>query len=762
MPERPLYEYEVQITPNTGTSRRMKRRIFQLAEKTDAWRGAGFSGTVAHDNSSRLLAPLKLEEPLTITLQYYEDGGTPASGRKVYTLTVTFTKQVDTICLANYTQASTSGRTGVGFGRNKYFFRAAKMPSDLGGGLEAWTGYSASARLAHKQVMVNINVCTAAFYATQNLAQAMIPFGVGSSRPRMNEFCRGTIKEVSKFNATQYKFMAEEFGEAVTVYQFFQKKHRITLKHPHLLLVDVGANQKKVLLPPELCEILPDQPFRGKLTDEQTTAMIGVASFGIKIGSEMAVVPGRILPRPGIKYRQGSPFINEKASWNLKDVKFASSSTLKTMAVLIILDGKSDDQFSGRNDQTLHRVVTGFRETCGDSGMTVTGAPIYLQAILPPKDKSDPLREAAIRTIHDTLRPYIGKFSIVMVVLADRDKAVYDGIKHLCDVELGIGTICVQSSKIKKQNIQYYANVALKLNAKLGGINHKLDDGASKWLNDLPTMVVGMDVTHPGPGSVKGTPSIAAVVASVDNQCAQYPCALEIQKSREEMILDLEKMMIGRLKLYKAHNKERLPERVVVYRDGVSEGQFKLVREKELPKILGAFKKFDSPRKRYRPKLTIVICGKRHHTRFYATEESSAAQDGNPLAGTVVDRGVTSVYHFDFFLQAHGGLKGTTRPTHYYVVHDENSFDADTLQGLTHSLSYMFARATKAVSLVSPAYYADIACERGRCYLRKLLQGYAGDGTTASSRSEDDVMKEARNIWRNGVHKNLEDTMFYL
>lgn len=43
--------------------------------------------------------------------------------------------------------------------------------------------------------------------------------------------------------------------------------------------------------------------------------------------------------------------------------------------------------------------------------------------------------------------------------------------------------------------------------------------------------------------------------------------------------------------------------------------------------------------------------GKRHHTRFFPTEQENADKDGNPKPGTVVDRGVTSVYHFDFFLQ---------------------------------------------------------------------------------------------------------------
>lgn len=51
----------------------------------------------------------------------------------------------------------------------------------------------------------------------------------------------------------------------------------------------------------------------------------------------------------------------------------------------------------------------------------------------------------------------------------------------------------------------------------------------------MPTMLVGIDVTHPSPNSVKGTPSIAAVVASVDHLYAQYPASMEMQKSKKEV-----------------------------------------------------------------------------------------------------------------------------------------------------------------------------------------------------------------------------------
>lgn len=829
IPKGPLYEYDVAIAPAAGTSpRRVKRRIYQLAERTPAWRQAGLSGQVAHDNSAKLIAAKRLPQPLTIKVAYYDEDeqGPPATGGKEYTLTIKFIQEIDTSCVTRYIQgdpqyrnfdilpvisalnvimASSPGGTGVVVGRNKYFFRDAAVPVSLGGGLEALKGFYFSVRPAHHQLMVNVNVCTTAFYVAQNLADAMIEFRNATFGARMNAFCKGvrvktthlghrrTIKDVSHFNAKQYRFRAEEFGTEVTVEQYFRRKYNISLQRPEMPLINVGGKDKAILLPPEVCTILPDQPFRGKLSDQHTANMITTAcqppnvngeaiinqgldrlgfqssgavlqAFGVGVGREMAVVPGRILSRPAIKYSQNnSPAIDDKASWNLRGIKFATGATLEKMAVLVIKDGKPRDEFAGANDPELRDVVAGFRKMCATSGMRLGGEPAYLEAHLPAKENSDPMRKKAIDSIRQVLRTMKVKPTIIMVMLADGDRAVYEGLKHLCDVFLGVATVCVHSSKIKKQSPQYYANVALKFNMKLGGVNHNLSDPSSvRWLGAAPTMIVGMDVTHPGPGSAKGTPSIAAVVASIDNQYAQYPACLEIQETKKEMITKLKDMMISRLELFRNRNK-KLPTRVLVYRDGVSEGQFNIVREEEYPEILKAFRKFDAPKQPYRPTLTIVICGKRHHTRFYPTEESTAAGDGNPRPGTVVDRGVTAVYHFDFFLQAHGGLQGTTRPTHYYVVHDENGFNSDQIQGLTHALSYMFSRATKAVSLVSPAYYADIACERGRCYLRKLLHGIAGEGTTASgSGSEEDVMKEAKSLWQNGVHKDIGNTMFYL
>lgn len=55
------------------------------------------------------------------------------------------------------------------------------------------------------------------------------------------------------------------------------------------------------------------------------------------------------------------------------------------------------------------------------------------------------------------------------------------------------------------------------------------------WLTKKKTMMVGIDVTHPGPGSREGTPSIAAVVSSVDDNFVQFPASLRIQETKKEV-----------------------------------------------------------------------------------------------------------------------------------------------------------------------------------------------------------------------------------
>lgn len=100
VPKGPLCEYDVDISPKAGTAvRRMKRRIWQLAEQTPDWKAAGMTGIVAHDHSAKLIAAKPLPQPLTIKVPFYdeeEDGPRKDGKGKEFVLTIKYTQDLET------------------------------------------------------------------------------------------------------------------------------------------------------------------------------------------------------------------------------------------------------------------------------------------------------------------------------------------------------------------------------------------------------------------------------------------------------------------------------------------------------------------------------------------------------------------------------------------------------------------------------------------------------------------------------------------
>ncbi|TDL21938.1 Piwi-domain-containing protein [Rickenella mellea] len=814
-----LYDYTVNITPKTDVGR-LKKRIFELLEGSVDL--APFLHDIAHDRSQRVVSRRKLPDPFVINVPFYEDGeGQPRPGARVYEVEICDPRELNSkdldrylagdpafvnwdvqpiISAFNLITSQHAAKQGVICGKNRYFFPDQTFPLSLG--VEAWKGYYSSVRPAYKQLMVNVNVCMSAFYVPtsklsdaimefQRRSQGAVPaFFVGKvkvSTSHLGYRMKKPIKAIENTPATQKFFDCAELGGRVSVAQYFERKYKIKLQHgKDLPLINIGNKTKDNFVPAELCEIEPGQAFRGVLDERATAEMIKYAcnppavnataitqdglgklgfpqqatpmeGFGVSISTEMTVVPARVLPPPSVEYKSGPARVAD-GSWNILGVKFSVGARFgkSNCAILVVPDGGRDD-FTGPQDPSLKAVVTGFLDKCRNSGMVVENELPNLRFTkpLPKLTPQDPFRTAAIEEIQTTVRSLPTRPQLLLVFLSNQDRNVYPGLKRLFDVQMGIHSVCMLMSKVKnpKGQDQYFSNNALKVNAKLGGINHKLQSSSIKSLSK--TMLVGMDVTHPGANTVKGTPSIAGVVASCDDQFTQYPASLRIQESRVEMIQEVKEMMTERLKEYQERMKG-LPQKILIYRDGVSEGQFDIVRTQELPQIQRAIASFAN----YRPKLTIIICGKRHHARFYPTEQTAMDRTGNNKAGTVVDSGVTAVYDFDFYLQAHAGLQGTTRPTHYTVVHDENKMTADELQQLTNHISYLWARATKSVSLIPPAYWADQVCERGRCYLHQILP--PTPGSRESKMSEEQIWRRAEELWGNGIHTNLCKTMFYL
>ena len=62
------------------------------------------------------------------------------------------------------------------------------------------------------------------------------------------------------------------------------------------------------------------------------------------------------------------------------------------------------------------------------------------------------------------------------------------------------------------------------------------------------------------------------------------------------------------------------------------------------------------------------------------------------LAGTVVDHSVTHPTEYDFYLNSHAGIQGTSKSAHYHVLHDDTGIPIDELEAFTYYTTYLYCR----------------------------------------------------------------------
>ncbi|EAW15209.1 putative RNA interference and gene silencing protein (Qde2) [Aspergillus clavatus NRRL 1] len=590
----------------------------------------------------------------------------------------------------------------------------------------------------------------------------------------------------------------EAAGRYVTVADFFLQEYKKTLD-PNMPVVNVGTRENPSYLPVEVCIVEPGQPAKSKLTPFQTRNMLAFAvrtppqnaqsivskgtdvlglkdplnptleNFGIHPDLQLVTVTGRVLSAPRVYYKDAKSnprhIDTMGGSWNMKAIKFSRPTSMASWTWLYIDSEKTRPHFE--NPNALNAKLQEFAAKLNEMGVT-TPAPKPGMMIKLTGNNHEGEIYRAVEELMKRHNP-----NLILSIMYGSDTEAYNSLKKVCDVHCGVRNINVLAEKLRGANDQYYANVGLKFNLKLGGANQSLKTSELGIVAEGKTMLVGIDVTHPSPGSSATAPSVAGMVASIDSSLSQWPADIRIQTSRQEMVSDLDAMLKARLQRWARTNKNALPENIIVYRDGVSEGQYDLVIEKELPLLKKACVEIYPPTdtKKNLPRISIVVVGKRHHTRFYPTRDEDADRSANPKNGTVVDRGVTEARNWDFFLQAHTAIKGTARPAHYFTVWDEifarqkpaapfqNA--ADVLEDLTHRICYLFGRATKAVSICPPAYYADLVCTRARCYLSSVF-----DPTPTATPAASEIAGSGRGgVPDSGdvqIHGNVRDTMFYI
>lgn len=666
-----------------------------------------------------------------------------------------------------------------------------KRPQPLGNGLQSWRGFYQSVKPTQMGLSLNIDMSATAFIEPQPVIEfvAQVLGKDVYSRPLSDADCvkvkkalRGIKVEVTHRGNMRRKyrisgltsqptreliFPVDEEKNMKSVIDYFQEVYGFTIRHSHLPCLLVGSARKVNYLPMEACKIVEGQRYSKRLNDKQITSLLKFScqrpkeqeaeilqtihqsgynedpyakEFGISIDDNLASVEARVLPAPWLKYNDNGKdkeFLPKVGQWNMTNKKVINGSTVNYWACINFSRSVQESTVRGFCQQLI--------KMCQGSGMEFNFEPVI--PIHPARP--DQVKKALKYVCSAAANKLGGKeVELLIAILPDNNGSLYGDLKRICETELGLISQCCLTKHVLKISKQYLSNVSLKINVKMGGRNTVLLD-ALRWriplVSDIPTIIFGADVTHPESGE-DCSPSIAAVVASQDwPEVTKYAGLVCAQPNRQELIQDLYKTwqdpkggtitggMIRELLLSFKKATGQKPMRIIFYRDGVSDGQFYQVLLYELDAIRKACASLEPS---YQPPVTFIVVQKRHHTRLFANnhnDKSSTDKSGNILPGTVVDTKICHPTEFDFYLCSHAGIQGTSRPAHYHVLWDENNFSADEIQSLTNNLCYTYARCTRSVSLVPPAYYAHLAAYRARFYMEPQVHENASMRTTRTN-----------------------------
>ncbi|PLW40649.1 hypothetical protein PCASD_08328 [Puccinia coronata f. sp. avenae] len=201
-------------------------------------------------------------------------------------------------------------------------------------------------------------------------------------------------------------------------------------------------------------------------------------------------------------------------------------------------------------------------------------------------------------------------------------------------------------------------------------------------------MIVGAYLTHNNL-SAKMKPSIAAFVGSLDWTMLKYTPAVGVQPLLEpsdedgrpqsqEPIQLFRTLLTELLEKWKKNNLvKKFPKKMIIFRDGVSDGEFTQVLESEFKAAKAAVEKLAGAPNQC--KITYKVCIKKHCLRMFPNWQCQD-QSGNAPAGTVLDHCIGDPFLFDFFAQTQSGLQGTLHPTCYVVLKGESNSLANQLQ----------------------------------------------------------------------------------
>ncbi|OCT90145.1 piwi-like protein 2 [Xenopus laevis] len=707
-----VYQYHVTFTPI------VECRSMRFGMMKDH---RSVTGQVTAFDGSILYLPVKLAETVELESERRTDG------QKIK-ITIQMTKILDPssdLCLPFYNVVMRRVFRILDLklvGRNFYDPASSTVLQQYR--LQVWPGYAASIRKTDGGLFLLVDI-THKIIRSDSVLDIMNILYQQSPENFQDEVTKQLVGSIviTRYNNRTYRIDDIEWnmspkdtftmsdGSKISFIDYYSKNYGISIKELDQPLLLHRPNERKaptgktldvVLLLPELSFMtgIPEKmrkDFRamkdltqqihlspkqhhislGKLLkriDSSADAKNELQRWGLYLDSDIHMTTGRILPIEKINLRNNSFHPGEDLNWTREVTREQCRSSVHLLYWAIIYPKRASTQAQELSGM-LERI----------------GGPIGIRVNRP---NCAELRDDRVETYARSIKSLLegeGKVQLLVCLISGTRDDLYGAIKKLCCVQTPVPSQVINTRTISQpQKLRSIAQkILLQINCKLGG---------ELWGVDIPLkslMVIGMDVYH---DPSRGMRSVVGFVASINSCLTAWYSRVVFQLPNQEIMDGLKLCLVAALQKFFEVN-HSLPEKIVVYRDGVSDGQLNTVENYEIPQLQTCFKTFDD----YSPRMVVIVVQKRVSTNLYS---SGTGQFVTPQPGTIIDHTVTNRKWVDFFLMSHHVRQGCGIPTHYICVMNTANMGADHLQRLTFKLCHMYWNWPGTIRVPAPCKYA--------------------------------------------------------
>lgn len=713
MGDKGIYEYHVSFSPSVD-SKRMKFRLLNQQAVRD------ITGNVKTFDGSKLYLPLKLSPLTDVTVNMPTD-------ESAVTVNIKFIKVCqpsDCVHLYNLLFRKVMNilkMTQVG--RN--FFDPKGCVPVPQHKLEVWPGYVTAVQEYEGGVMLN---CDASFRVLRTItAYDIMHEATKQSRNMRENVMKALIGSVvlTRYNNKTYRVddvswdmnpcssFTSHDGTEISFVDYYKRSHDLQIKDlAQPLLINKAKRNVKDTEEKLIC-LIPEFCFMTGLTDEMRSdfkVMKDIASctrvtpekrqyalqkfmenisscpeakacftnWNLQLDSRPISLDGRIF-KPETLYFGGDRKIQVSA-----EADWGRQVTSNQVLVAVNFE-KWVIIFTKRDSPRVMEFTKMLRNVCPAMGLRVQ-EPVRIEI---HNDRTETYCEALKEAINPSVQ-------IVVIIFPTARDDRYSAIKKLCCVDMPVPSQVINSRTISQpQKLRSVVQkIALQMNCKLGG---------ELWSVHIPIknlMICGLDTYHE---ASKSRQSVLAFVASMNQNRTRWFSMTTMQKPGQEVGDCLKMLFISSLRKYFEVN-HNLPDSIVLFRDGVGDGQIDFVAKYEVEQLTSCYKHFSAD---YSPALSAVIVQKRINTRMYAVQSERGSKVlANPPPGSVVDHSVTRRKWYDFFLVSQHVRQGTVSPTHYVVIYDTSQMKPDHMQRLTYKMTHLYYNWPGTVRVPAPCQYA--------------------------------------------------------